>query len=251
MWVVGQRQTRLSFAFYFGLSFLLVVSSEGKAQEAYDVSEFTQKVQPVLAKRCFACHGPNEAEGGLRLSSRESVLAELESGARAVVPGMAADSVLLHRIRGEGDGDRMPPEGKPLTEEEVEAIEAWIAAGAPWSEHWAFSKPASTVVPEVHDRSWVKNPIDAFVLAKLEAVNLQPAARADKIALIRRATYDLTGLPPTTQQVDEFLADTREDAYERMIDRLLDTKQYGEKWASHWLDVVRYAETNGYERDSR
>ena len=251
MWVVGQRQTRLSFAFYFGLSFLLVVSSEGKAHEAYDVSEFTQKVQPVLAKRCFACHGPNEAEGGLRLSSRESVLAELESGARAVVPGMAADSVLLHRIRGEGDGDRMPPEGKPLTEEEVEAIEAWIAAGAPWSEHWAFSKPASTVVPEVHDRSWVKNPIDAFVLAKLEAVNLQPAARADKIALIRRATYDLTGLPPTTQQVDEFLADTREDAYERMIDRLLDTKQYGEKWASHWLDVVRYAETNGYERDSR
>ncbi|MEE3031484.1 MAG: c-type cytochrome domain-containing protein, partial [Planctomycetota bacterium] len=100
MWVVGQRQTRLSFAFYFGLSFLLVVSSEGKAQEAYDVSEFTQKVQPVLAKRCFACHGPNESEGGLRLSSRESVLAELESGARAVVPGMVADSVLLHRIRG-------------------------------------------------------------------------------------------------------------------------------------------------------
>ena len=97
----------------------------------------------------------------------------------------------------------------------------------------------------------MKNPIDAFVLAKLETVNLKPAARADKIALIRRATYDLTGLPPTTQQVDEFLADTREDAYERLIDRLLDKKQYGEKWASHWLDVVRYAETNGYERDSR
>ncbi|MEC8506051.1 MAG: c-type cytochrome domain-containing protein, partial [Planctomycetota bacterium] len=110
---------RLSFAFCFGLAVLLNVSSEGQAQEAYDVSEFTQKVQPVLAKRCFACHGPNEAEGGLRLSSRESVLAELESGARAVIPGMAADSVLLHRIRGEGDGDRMPPEGKPLTEEEV------------------------------------------------------------------------------------------------------------------------------------
>ncbi len=230
---------------------LLGFAWQGVSQEINEGPDFARQVQPVFAKRCFMCHGPNETEGGLSLSTREGALSELESGERAVVPGDVEKSVLLERIRGEGDGDRMPPEGKPLTPEEIESIEKWILDGAPWSEHWSFSPPVATEVPQVQQKSWVNNPIDAFVLAGLENAGLKPAPRADQIALLRRAYYDLTGLPPTIEQVDRFLADQRPDAFERVVDELLDSEQYGEKWATHWLDIVRYAETNGYERDSR
>ncbi|MCP3691302.1 MAG: DUF1549 domain-containing protein, partial [Planctomycetaceae bacterium] len=202
--------------------------------------DFAREIQPVFAKRCYKCHGPNAAEAGLRLSSREDALKSLESGQSAVVPGNLKTSELLKRVRSTDETLRMPPEGKPLTPEEIEALEAWIQQGAAWSSHWAFEKPQRPQVPRPAGQSWVRNPIDAFVLRGLEAAGLQPAAPVDKVGLIRRAYYNLTGLPPSAAQVDAFLADKSSDAFEKVVDELLESPQYGEKWARHWLDLVRY-----------
>ncbi len=214
--------------------------------------DFTRHIQPILAKRCFKCHGPAESEAGLRLDQREAAVAELESGEAAIVPGKADASALLHRIA-ESDADlRMPPEGegKPLSAEEIATIRRWIEQGAEWSQHWAFTAPTRPNVPKPRDAGWVRNPIDAFILSRLDGAELKPAPPANKLALLRRAYYDLVGLPPTPEDVDAFLADDSENAYEKVIDRLLDSPHYGEKWARQWLDLVRYAETNGYERDN-
>jgi mono/diheme cytochrome c family protein len=211
--------------------------------------DFGRDIQPIFAKRCFACHGPDKGEGGLRLNRRETALAVLDSGEHAVVPGKPEASELLRRITAEDESERMPPEGKPLTAEQVELVRKWIVQGANWEEHWAFQPVVRPAVPEVIDRGWVRNPIDAFILSRLEGNGLQPAPPADKVALVRRAYYDLTGLPPTPADVDNFVADESPDAYEKLIDRLLASPHYGERWARHWLDVVRYAETNSFERD--
>lgn len=216
-----------------------------------DEIDFSTEIQPIFAQRCYACHGPTEKEGGLQLNSREAALAELESGDHAIVPGKDRRSTILDRILSEDEGDQMPPEGKRLTPDQIEKIKKWIEQGAKWGEHWAFAQPVRNALPKTSNPSWVKTPIDAFVLAKLDKEKLTPAKQADKIALVRRAYYDLIGLPPTPQQVSDFLKDDSANAYEKLIDRLLDSDQYGEKWARHWLDLVRYAETNGYERDSR
>lgn len=213
--------------------------------------QFARDVQPILARRCYKCHGPNEAEGGLQLDSQAGAFAELESGATAIVPGDSSSGELMARITGTGDGDRMPPEGKPLSDEEIQAIRTWIDSGAEWESHWSFQAPSRPEPPAVGNAAWVSNPIDAFVLQRLEQADLQPAAPADKVALLRRAAYDLTGLPPTLEEIDTFLADDSDQAWERVLERLLASPQYGEKWASHWLDIVRYAETNGYERDGQ
>ncbi|HWB10102.1 MAG TPA: DUF1549 domain-containing protein [Pirellulales bacterium] len=211
--------------------------------------DFGRDIQPLLAKRCFACHGPDKGEGGLRLNQRDTALAQLDSGAHALVPGEPDRSELLRRITSADEGERMPPEGKPLEAEQVALIRQWIAEGARWEEHWAFQPLMQPRVPEVAGREWVRNPIDAFILSRLEQSGLQPAPPADRAALIRRAYYDLTGLPPTPAEVGDFLSDPSPDAYERLVDRLLASPQYGERWARHWLDTVRYAETNSFERD--
>lgn len=221
------------------------------AQAAPPEIDFSREIQPIFAKRCYKCHGPNAAEAGLRLSSREAVTKELDSGETAVTPGNPAASELLKRIRSTDPDVRMPPEGKPLTAAEIARLEKWIRTGAKWGNHWAFRKLERPAVPEVKRRDWVRNPIDAFVLRRLEAAGLQPAPPAGRVALLRRAYYDLIGLPPTPAQIDAFLADKSPQAFEKVIDGLLKSPQYGEKWARHWLDLVRYAETNGYERDSR
>ena len=227
-----------------------LVVTPSYAAEQSDV-DFAREIQPIFAKHCYKCHGPNEAEAGLRLSSREASLAELDSGDRAIVPGDAKASMMLARLRAADESERMPPAEKPLAATEIVLIERWIDQGARWAEHWSHRKPGRPPVPDVDNQSWVRNPIDAFLLSRLESAGLTPAQPADKVALLRRAYYDLIGLPPTPAEVDAFLADDSPRAFEKVVDRLLESPQYGEKWARHWLDLVRYAETNGYERDGR
>ncbi|HEX4142373.1 MAG TPA: DUF1553 domain-containing protein [Pirellulales bacterium] len=213
--------------------------------------DFGRDIQPLLARRCFSCHGPDKHEGGLRLNARDAALAELDSGAHAIVPGKPQESELLLRVASTDDDRRMPPgDLKPLTPEQVALVRQWIAQGAEWRGHWAFEPVAARSPPAVRDQSWPHNEIDAFILSRLEREGLAPAPPAEKIALLRRAYYDLTGLPPTPDEVAAFVADESPEAFAKVIDRLLESPRYGERWGRHWLDVVRYADTNSFERDS-
>ena len=221
---------------------------QGFAQSSGSI-DFGRQIQPILAKRCFACHGPDKAEGGLRLNQKDSAFAKLESGKTALAPQDLSHSELFRRVISTDDSERMPPEGPALSPAQIELLKQWIDQGSDWKEHWAFESPKSYQPPAVKDASWVTNPIDAFVLSKLEQNELAPAPPLDKVALLRRVTFDLTGLPPTTAEVDSFLADQSPNAYEQVVDRLLQSKHFGEQWARHWLDVVRYADTNSFERD--
>ncbi len=216
---------------------------------------YARDVQPLLARRCFSCHGPDQAEGGLAFHQAELALAEAESGDHAIVPGDADASGLLGRVTSDDESEQMPPEGERLTDSEVAILRQWISEGAKFSRHWAFEQLTDPTVPEVKtpDQSTatsVVHPIDAFVWKRLADAGLRQAPPADKRTLIRRATYDLIGLPPTPEQVEAFAADTDPSAYEKLIDRLLASHQYGERWGRHWLDLVRYAETNSFERDN-
>jgi mono/diheme cytochrome c family protein len=218
----------------------------GAAAEKID---FGRDIQPIFVKRCFACHGPDAFEGGLQLHKRERALAELESGERAIVAGNTESSVILERIAADDPDLRMPPKGKPLEKNQIALIRRWIEEGAAWQSHWAFQPPQPQSPPAIKNQSWVRNPIDAFILQRLEDAGLSPAPPADKVALIRRAYHDLIGLPPTPEEVDRFVADTSPNAYEQLVDHLLASPHYGERWGRHWLDLVRYAETNSFERD--
>lgn len=228
-----------------------LVSIQALPGHAQDRIDFGRDIRPIFAKRCYSCHGPANQEGGLRLDLQSSAEGELDSGNHAVVPGDPDSSELLTRILTDDEDERMPPEAKPLNQAEIDRIRRWINEGAEFTGHWAFQPPQQPAVPQVKDSQWPRNPIDHFILAKLESNGLRPAAPADRVAWIRRAYFDLIGLPPTPQQIDAFLKDTSEKAFERVVDELLVSEHYGEKWGRHWLDLVRYAETNGYERDSR
>jgi mono/diheme cytochrome c family protein len=211
--------------------------------------DFARQVQPVLAKHCYSCHGPGEAEGGLQFTSKDAAFSELDSGFHAIVAGKPDESEVFKRLTAENEDERMPAEADPLLPEEIEIIRKWIEQGAQWYEHWGFSKPQVADVPNVDRAEWNRNPIDQFIYQQLKDSGLKPNGKADKRTLIRRATYDLTGLPPTFQEVAAFLNDHSGDAWEKLIDRLLDSPHYGERWGRHWLDLVRYAETNSYELD--
>lgn len=225
---------------------LLLVTHPAHAQDKVD---FNRKVLPILAKRCFHCHGPETAENGLRVNTRDGIVAKLESGERAVIPGKPAESELLKRIAAKDENERMPPEGEPLSKAQIEVIRRWIAEGAKWEKHFAFQSPMRPAAPPVKNQAWVRNPIDALLLKPLEDAGLEPAPPADKLALLRRVYYNVTGLPPTPEVVRAFLDDDSPAAYERVVDRLLASPHYGEKWGRHWLDLVRFAETNSFERD--
>lgn len=212
--------------------------------------EYAQHVQPILAKRCYSCHGPDVAESGLNFSAKDSAFAETLSGERAIVPGDVEESLLIRRITTDDEFARMPPEGDPLPEEEIAVLTRWIEQGAKWNKHWAFRPVQAVDPPEVADAQWAENPIDAFIYASLDEAGLEPNPAADRATLIRRAYYDLTGLPPSAEQVQAFLADEDPLAFERLVDRLLESPHYGERWGRHWLDLVRYAETNSFERDA-
>ena len=234
----------------------LVVALAAAGRACGEGPDFGRDVRPILANRCFKCHGPDDAtrSGGLRLDRREEALAEADSGDRAIVPGHPEDSQLVQRI-GSTDPDVVmpPPHTKAvLGAEEKRILAAWIAAGAPYAEHWAFQKPLRPPVPQVAEVAGASppaNPIDFFVRARLAREGLVPAPEADKATLCRRVHYDLIGLPPTPAELDAFVADAAPDAYERLVEKLLASPRYGERWARRWLDLARYADTNGYEKD--
>lgn len=211
---------------------------------------FARDIEPLLAKRCFLCHGAQQQMSGLRLDQRE---AALKGGAAGVdiLPGKSAESRLIRLVAGL-DQKFMPPMGVRLTAEEVGLLRAWIDQGLDWTArapHWSFQKIQRPAAPAVRDRAWGRNAVDSFILARLEREGIAPAPEAPKLTLLRRVSLDLTGLPPTPEQVREFLSDNRPDAYERLVDRLLDSPHYGEKWARYWLDLARYADSDGYEKD--
>lgn len=224
-------------------------SASGPAASAPRVS-FARDVQPLLASRCFACHGPDTSESGLALHERDAALVATAAGEPAIVAGDPNASELIRRVTSHDEGERMPPEGKPLSDGEVAILRAWISAGARYEKHWAFVPPRKEPPPQVAAKNKVANPIDAYIIARLEAKGLEPAPQAEKRVLARRVYFDVTGLPPKPEEMAEFLADDRPNAYEELVDRLLASPRYGEKWGRHWLDVVRYAETNSFERDA-
>jgi hypothetical protein len=222
---------------------------------------FREHVAPILEQRCLHCHGAETPKGGLSLASRKGLFRGGENGP-AVVPGKPEESLLLEMVSGEAP--EMPKKDKPLSKEQVEGLRRWVEAGAHWPEGvalqsrrfdgamwWAFRPLARPPVPAVRDRSWARTPVDAFVVARLEAEGLRPRPEADRRTLIRRLTFDLHGLPPAPGEIDRFLNDEAPDAYERLVDRLLASPRYGERWGRHWLDVVHYGDTHGYDKDKR
>ena len=226
---------------------LLLAGSVVAAEKKVD---FALHVQPILAAKCIKCHGSGKASGGIAFNTRERALAAAESGEPAIVPGKPKESELLKRVSSSDESVRMPPEGKSLSAAEIEVLRSWIAGGAEWSKHWSFRPLTKPEIPAVQAGTWPQNEIDRFVLSQLEDTGLKPSPRADKVALVRRAYYDLTGLPPSPRQVADFVNDHRQDSWERLIDALLASEHYGEHWGRKWLDVVRYAETNSFERDN-
>jgi hypothetical protein len=217
--------------------------------------DFDRDIRPIFSDNCFACHGPDEAKrkSGLRLDRREDAFKAAKSGERAIVPGDVNKSEILARVTAANDDDHMPPPstGKKLSPRQIDLLRTWIQNGAKWETHWAFVPPVRSAVPAVQDPSWSRNEIDRFVQARLEKEGLKPSPEADKATLIRRASLDLTGLPPTLEEVDAFLADGSPEAYDKVVDRLMSWQRFGEHQAQYWLDAVRYADTHGYHIDSR
>jgi hypothetical protein len=220
--------------------------------------DFARDILPLLADRCNHCHGPDEQQGYLRLDAKAIVVRGGQSGP-LFEPGKSAESLLVQRLVGLGTEKRMPLEEEPLTDEQIGLIRAWIDQGAVWpdglgspatevNKHWAYIAPRMPMPPSVAHR-WPRSPIDAFVLARLEHEGIAPSPPADRERLIRRLSLDLIGLPPSVAEVDALLADERPDATERVIDRLIASPRYGERWATPWLDAARYADSNGYQRD--
>jgi mono/diheme cytochrome c family protein len=216
--------------------------------------DFNRQILPILADNCFACHGPDETQrkAKLRLDTKEGAFGKLRSGGHAIVPGKSAESVLVERITEDDPHRIMPPakSGKHLKPEQIALLKQWIDQGAPWTAHWAWAPPRRPALPKVGDASWPRNPIDSFILARLEKEGLRPSPEADRVTLIRRVTLDLTGLPPTPAEVDAFLADAGPDAYEKVVDRLLRSPRYGEHMARFWLDAARYGDTHGLHLDN-
>jgi hypothetical protein len=214
--------------------------------------DFSRDIRPVISTKCFACHGPDAGArmAGLRLDRREEAIKE-RGGARAIVPGNPAASRVYQRISAREPARRMPPpgSGRSLAPSEIQLLKRWIAQGAPYAEHWAFRRPRRLPPPRVKDAAWVRNPIDAFILARLEGEGLKPSPEADRYTLIRRLSLDLIGLPPTPPEVEAFVHDSSPDAYEQLVDRLLTSPHYGERWARVWLDLARYADSAGYGSD--
>jgi hypothetical protein len=212
--------------------------------------DFQFEIRPILSKNCFACHGPDEAhrQADLRLDARETAV---ELG--AIVPGDPDASELIRRITSEDVDERMPPaeSGLELSAAEIDQLKRWIASGAEYAKHWSYEPPQRPELPEVSRPEWCRNDIDRFVLARLDSAALKPEPEANRYELVRRLSLDLIGLPPTLNEVEDFVSDNRFDAYERLVDRLLRSSAYGEHWARKWLDLARYADTTGYEQDSK
>src|SRR5215813_1744718 len=215
--------------------------------------DFNRDIRPILADKCWGCHGPDATAKKikLRLDSETAATADLGRGRRAIVPGNIEQSQLARRITASDESMRMPPvdSGRKLTQPEIDLLIEWVRQGARWQRHWSFTAPTRPALPEIKNVDWPKNAIDLFTLERLEREGMAPAPEADRATLVRRVTLDLTGLPPTTHEVDDFLNDESPKAYEKVVDRLLASPRYGERMAMRWLNAARYADTNGYQID--
>ncbi len=225
---------------------------EKKAPEA--TVDFNRDIRPILSNHCYACHGPDEGKrkAGLRLDQKEVAYKALQSGMVALVPGKPEESELVRRITATSETERMPLKkfGKPLSKAQIDLLRKWVEQGAEYKDHWAYLPVQRPSLPEVKNKAWARNGIDHLILARLEKEGLKPSPEADRTTLIRRVTFDLTGLPPTPEEVDAFLTDASPNAYEKLVDGLLASPHYGERMAQHWLDLARFADTNGYHIDN-
>src|SRR5437870_2885974 len=222
--------------------------------------DFSKDIQPIFAESCYECHGGQKQKGGLRLDQKQAALKGGDTGA-LLVARKSADSLIILAVAGaKEDLARMPKKKDPLTDAQIGLLRAWIDQGAEWpesavakgkdfSKHWAFKAPVRPKVPDPKNTRWPRNPVDGFVLAKLDKEKLKPSPEADKITLLRRLSLDLIGLPPTVAEVDTFLADKSPNAYEKQVERLLASPHFGERWARPWLDAARYADSDGFEKD--
>ncbi len=258
--------TFLCVSVCLGLSSFLYAQDSSKLPPAAKVTvDFARDVEPVLHTKCYECHGPAMQMNGLRFDQKDAAIKGGYSGP-AIVPGKSADSLLIHRVASSKDGFKMPPAGTALTAREIGLLRAWIDQGAVWPDqaagtaarkltaeekqrHWSFQPVKRPLEPAVRQSSWVVNPIDSFVLSRLETEGISPSVAADRATLLRRVSLDLTGLLPTPSEVRAFLMDNSPNAYEKQVDRLLASPHYGEKWARQWLDLARYADSDGYEKD--
>ncbi|MEQ9217172.1 MAG: PSD1 and planctomycete cytochrome C domain-containing protein [Cyclobacteriaceae bacterium] len=211
--------------------------------------DFNTEVRPIFNNKCISCHGGVKQSGGFGLVFRENALAKTTNDKYAIVPGKPEKSELIARIKHHDPEMRMPLDAEPLKEEEIKILTEWIEQGAEWEEHWAYLLPEEPEIPQI-DHDWGVNPVDKFTLEKMLENDLAPSAEANKYDLIRRVSLDLTGLPPTLEEVDQFVNDQTENSYEKLVDRLLASPQFGEHWATMWLDLARYADSRGYEKDS-
>ena len=251
---------------------LLIVALVGLPAAAQSASlpssrvGFAREIEPIFADHCHSCHGAEKHKGGLRLDRKADALRGGDSG-KAMVPGKSSQSLIISNVMGINPDTVMPPKGERLSPAQIAKLRAWIDQGAEWPEtgmdansrithhasrtnlHWSFRKPEHTAIPNVKNRRWIRNPIDSFVLSRLEKQGLTPSPKADKVTLIRRLSFDLLGLPPTLAEVQEFVADQRPQAYEDLVDRFLRSPHFGERWGRHWLDLARYADSDGYEKD--
>jgi len=254
------------------IALLLALCAHAHSQEAAKDVDYPTQIEPILSQNCHKCHGAERQKGGLRLDRRAAALRGGDSTDHVLVPGKSTRSDLIARLKSTDPDVMMPPKGKRIPADQIALLARWIDEGAVWPEsaaaatsspatpgraitpeqraYWAFQPVRKPAVPTVTHADRVRSPIDSFILARLEREGLEPAPEASRLDLIRRVTYDLTGLPPTPSEIDAFVQDRAPDAYERLVDRLLASPRYGERWAQHWLDVVRYGESEGFEYDT-
>ncbi|MBW3542588.1 MAG: DUF1549 domain-containing protein, partial [Planctomycetes bacterium] len=242
------------------LAVVVLVAGHAVAEEKTPPVEFEKHVRPLLEKHCLRCHGADENESGLRLDSPRHILTGGDRG-KSIVAGKADESLLYLALVGKGDVSQMPAEGPPLSADEIAIIRRWIEKGAKLpesgeaagavagSDHWSFQPIVRPDLPDVQLAGWVQDPLDRFVLARLQSEGLAPSPEADRPTLIRRLSLDLRGLPPSLEEVERFVNDGSPDAYERLVDEFLGSPHFGERWGRHWLDAARYADSNGFTID--
>ncbi len=240
-------------AFGFLLALLFSAPLTAFASKKPAPIDFSAQIRPIISANCYHCHGPDDGsrKAKLRLDLREDAVRERKGGHFVIKPGATDQSELIRRITSTDPGEVMPPPeiGHALKPEQIDVLKQWIQQGAPYAEHWAFQKPVRPALPKVKNTRWAKTHVDRFILSKLEEHKLKPSPQADRHALIRRVSLDLTGLPPTPSEVEQFVKDKSPDAFEKVVDRLLASPAFGEKWARSWLDIARYADSAGYGSD--